>query len=113
MSSSVGSPCGFTTALCLITPTGNDHDEDSDKEPEPPVKVVDKPIGRSSKRNNPDVAPGGLSERNATGADRDGHGGRRGGFTGSEDGMSTSALTFPILQYERSRVKELGAKHFI
>ena len=98
MNSSVCSQCSLITALCLIALIGNDHDEDSDKEPEPPVKVVDKPIGRSSKRNNPDVAPGGLSERNAAGADRGGRGGRRGGFTGSEDGMSTNAFIFPVLQ---------------
>jgi len=62
---------------------GNDHDEDSDKEPEPPTKTVDKPLARTSKRNAPDVAPGGASER--TGGDRGGRGGRRGGFTGNEE----------------------------
>ena len=63
--------------------TGNDHDEDSDKEPEPPTKVVDKPISRSSKRDTPDIAPGGGHERN----DRGGRGGQRGGFSGNDEGL--------------------------
>jgi len=79
---------------------GNDHDEDSDKEPEPPTKTVDKPLPRSSKRNAPDVTPGGQSERNA-GAERGGRGGRRGGFTGNEDGGSTiQSLAIKICRAE-------------
>lgn len=70
---------------------GNDHDEDSDKEPEPPVKVADKPVARTTKRNAPEIAPseprGGAG---GAGGERGGRGGRRGGFTGSEDGMFKS-----------------------
>jgi hypothetical protein len=69
--------------------SGNDHDEDSDKEPEPPTKVADKPLGRSSKRNAPDVAPGAArAAAPPAGADRGGRGGRRGNFTGNERGTS-------------------------
>lgn len=71
---------------------GNDHDEDSDKEPEPPTKVADKPLGRSSKRDAPDVRPGG-AQAERVGGDRGGRGGRRGGFTGSEDGRSMKITT--------------------
>ncbi|KAI9852387.1 MAG: hypothetical protein M1838_000909 [Thelocarpon superellum] len=63
---------------------GNDHDEDSDKEPEPPTRAIDKALPRTSKRNAPDVAP---SAGRGDGGDR-GRGGRRGGFTGSEEGPS-------------------------
>jgi len=58
---------------------GNDHDEDSDKEPEPPVKVVDKPLARTSKRNAPAEAPASKAPAPAAG-----RGGRRGGFSGNE-----------------------------
>ncbi|KUJ21007.1 uncharacterized protein LY89DRAFT_681639 [Mollisia scopiformis] len=58
---------------------GNDHDEDSDKEPEPPVKVVDKPVARTNKRNAPAEAP---ASKSATPPQA--RGGRRGGFAGNE-----------------------------
>ncbi|KAL8954502.1 MAG: hypothetical protein Q9183_007085, partial [Haloplaca sp. 2 TL-2023] len=62
---------------------GNDSDQDSDKEPSPPTKVADKPTARQGKRNAPDVAP--TEPRGAgAGSDRGGRGGRRGGFTGSD-----------------------------
>ncbi|KAI9837434.1 MAG: hypothetical protein M1837_002956 [Sclerophora amabilis] len=62
----------------------NDPDQDSDKEPEPPTTAVDKSLGRSSKRNDPDVAPS--SVRAGAGAERGGRGGYRGGAAAGNEG---------------------------
>ena len=86
-----------------LTSPGNDHDEDSDKEPEPPTKVVDRPIGRSSKRNTPDVAPGSTSQK-APQNDRGGGSGRRGGFSGSENGQHFLKLPYSQLEIPLSIV---------
>lgn len=45
---------------------------------------MDKPVARTAKRNASDTTP--AEPRGALVGDRGGRGGRRGGFTGSEDG---------------------------
>ena len=85
------SPC-----IILNVSLGNTSDQDSDREPSPPPSVVDKPTGRSGKRDAPKAAP----TEPAQSGGRGGRGGRRGGFTGSEDGMSHLSLLQPKMPPE-------------
>lgn len=76
----------------LTVVSGNTSDQDSDREPSPPLKTVEKPSGRSGKRDAPKDAP----TEPAQSGGRGGRGGRRGGFTGSEEGMSPITSISPL-----------------
>ena len=78
--------------------TGNTSDQDSDREPEPPTKAKDLPSSRVGKRNSPKEAP--AAPIGAT----TGRGGRRGNFTGSEQGNTPSIdyMKDPLLTRYRS-----------
>ncbi|KAL9096542.1 MAG: hypothetical protein Q9163_006430 [Psora crenata] len=78
-------PFGLTASMHFPTQftyqESNDSDQDSDKEPALPVKVAEKPIARTGKRDASANAP---SEARAAQAGGE-RGGRRRGYTGNDD----------------------------
>lgn len=62
------------------------------------MKVADRPIPRTSKRNAPDIAPG--AARGGTGGERGGRGGRRGGFSGNDGGTNLIQLLRADVTYQ-------------
>src|SRR5690625_3775136 len=73
---------------------GNDPEEDSDREPDPPTKAIDKPTNRYGKRDAPKAAPEPpVTATRGGGAGR----GRRGGFTGNEEGKVFSFVCLIVL----------------